>query len=121
MSDSDVIEAVDANPVPSPPPVLAAVAAVSQAEPTVAERLAGILTLAVESSSKVHSDCVSCFAKFGFTAGAPAGCSCSLEARSADQRYVMTEIESNGCPAGHTGVDKQDQPNMLPAQPWSPT
>ena len=81
MSDSDVIKAVDANPVPSPPPVLAAVAAVSQAEPTVAERLAGILTLAVESSSKVNSDCVSCFAKFGFTAGAPAGCSCSLEAQ----------------------------------------
>eukprot|EP00439_Symbiodinium_sp_Y106_P085522 s845_g28.t2 len=57
--------AVDLNPVPSPPPVLAAVAAVSQAEPTVAER-------------------------------------------SADQRYVMTETESNGCPAGHTGVDKQE-------------
>ncbi|CAE7400782.1 unnamed protein product [Symbiodinium sp. CCMP2592] len=57
--------AVDLNPVPSPPPVLAAVAAVSQAEPTVAER-------------------------------------------STDQRYVMTETESNGCPAGHTGVDKQE-------------
>ena len=41
--------------------------------------------------------------------------------RSADQRYVMTETESNGCPAGHTGVDKQDQPNMLTAQPLSPT
>ena len=40
MSNSYVVEAVDLNPVPSPPPVLAAVAAVSQAEPTVAERLA---------------------------------------------------------------------------------
>ncbi|CAE7543944.1 unnamed protein product [Symbiodinium natans] len=55
----------DLNPAPAPPSPAPAVAAVSQAEPSVADR-------------------------------------------SVDGKYIMTETESNGCPAGHTTVGKEE-------------